>query len=323
MSSRLLLVGLYIFLGIFSTEAYAVDFITESNNLILKTSPQFPGPGEVVTITAFGSNFDETRTFFTWIIDDQKVAEGVGVSSITTRTHDEKNKDLKVYAKLPNNNTISTSYSLSGNFVDLLWESEGYRNPFINIHTPLLPQAPARVVAIPYVRDNTGTLLTSDKIYYTWTFNGQKMINKSGYGKSFFYNDLSERSNTIGVSLSTVDGQILAESQTTLIRSNPEAFIYQKHPVYGELFETAFFGAMKVNEENIILKLEPIGFSILSSDDTDLMKEWVVDRKSLKDSPGSEIAVNGVSGKKGLLQIKIAHSIAKLQKAVTNIRITF
>jgi hypothetical protein len=320
---------LFLYISIFhyhntTTQPVEAQFFNENQSIILSTNPSHPGPLSPVTIRAQSGTIDTNRAFFTWFINQKKVAEGNGINEIRTTTGNEGvNKNIKVIATLSSGQTITEEMNISSDFVDLIWESEGYSQPFYQGRTPLLPHTLGKIVALPYVYTRAGTLINPNDLYYTWTFNNNVMTSRSGLGRNIFYNDLSPRNNAISVQVSDSTGAIRATSYINVNRETPEILVYQDHPIFGVLYTSSLFESIQLRTPEIVLKAEPLGFSVTNIFENDLRINWNVNKQQTESPEKNKIGISALPGTSGTISVSASHDKALYQRAITNIQLRF
>ena len=155
--------------------------------LTLAMSPQYPAPGDTVTLSVTTQALDLARAEIVWFADEREIARGYGLTEASvTLGAAGKATDIVVVAEDDAGTLARAVASIRPSEVDLLWEATSYVPPFYEGRTLPGPNGPIRAQAIARFRTANGTLVPEKDIIYTWYRNDSIAV--SGRGKARFRN---------------------------------------------------------------------------------------------------------------------------------------
>lgn len=204
--------------------------------LFLAVTPQYPKPGDAVTLTVQNPIEDLKTHVITWRNTNTVVLEGEGetVYRMTAPQLGER-ADISVSVDgIPGDARVSIQ-PLS---VELMWESDSFAPAlYPGRHLPGLGTK-ITLQAIPHVFKN-GTEVAASQLVYSWKQNGSTL--QSGRGKNSMTMPIAQfaDSSTITVNVRTPDGLLGAERSTTITAANPAVRLYFEHPLYGTMYNNA------------------------------------------------------------------------------------
>ncbi len=221
----------------------------------ITATPENGAPGEeiLVTVNSYVINLDAVN--ITWFINGKKISSGIGQKS-TTFTIPLNSSDTTIRATLslsdgPTDRTIIIRPST----MILLYEAtDAYVPPFYRGKALPSIGSDIKIIALPEIKSK-GAILNSKNMIYDWTRNYTNDAGSSGYGKNSltYTNDFLEDSETIGVTVSTTDGQSSVKGSITVVPSDIQISLYKYDKLLGTLWERALINGYKINGEEVIV----------------------------------------------------------------------
>lgn len=249
------------------------------DDVLLTARPEAPRPGERVTVTATLLGADTAGTVFTWLVNDEQVARGVGNNTLAVDAP-KLGSTLSVRV-LINGEDRSAPLTLRPAEVSLEWEGLTVSPPFY-IGRPLMGgQGSVRILAVPNLVTTNGSAVPPQDINYSWRVNGSVLQKQSGYGvqsvviKPPFYDDPF----TVSVSAESRSGLRAVQSQTFLVAS-PDVVVYEISPLGGLLDTLAVTRDFQFTANEVTFMAYPLN----TSQPANLEYQW-----TLSDTP---IALN-------------------------------
>ncbi len=295
--------------------------------LSLTLSPEYPAPGDTVQLSIETFALDLNRSVVVWYVNDTEIARGVGIAESSIQVGAAGTETtVKVVAEDEAGILGSASATIRPSQVDLLWEAAAYAPPFYKGRTLPGSDSPIRAQALARFRTTNGTLVPESNIIYTWYRNGS--VATSGRGKSavtlpgpgLFGSD------TIRVTLASVDGSFTGAASTRITSTDPFAMLYENHPLFGILFHRSLEAGANTLETEQKVTAIPYFSNILTPLDPSLNYEWEVNGERIQPDPREPqtltIATGGYQGPVDIaLSIMSSRDIA--MRAAGNWRLTF
>lgn len=287
------------------------------NTLVLKTTPENPQAGDLVTVRLDGYGTNLNTATISWYLNDKLQKSGTGLRDFnfqigtigTTVT-------LKVVADIEKTGIVEATRTFSAANVVLVWEADTYTPPFYKGKALNTHGATVRVIAMPTFYDASGRLIDPSKLTYAWKKNNRAMGDVSGYGKQIFTTSEStflRDGNNIQVEVSTADRGIVATAYALIPQSDAKIVFYENHPVQGVLYERAISGNYTLQSREFDIFAEPFFFSVPTREAKQLEYQW-----TLNGSPITTVGKQGrltlrrTSGDAGISSIRV--SIQNLQR---------
>lgn len=228
---------------------YAQVISNYAGELTVNMLPEYPAPGENVSINLemYTESLDSSN--ISWHKDGKLVAQGTGKTSYSF-TAPESGKSTSITINITTYNGISFSKTLDirPTSVDILWEGDSYTPPFYKGRSLWAPQGYLRLVAMPNFDQ-------AHKLIYKWTINNEVLQDQSGYGR----NSISIINNGLGgninVELLVTDpsGTTAAQNSLVIPQNNPSLVFYENSPLYGPVFDHALSSFDMQNAELSVL----------------------------------------------------------------------
>jgi hypothetical protein len=262
------LIGMFLSPGSISAQS-ASDFSIPSlvpdvqEQISLDVEPRVPKPGDKVTVTLSAYGTDLNQANITWTYNGKESLKGVGekvfefiASKVGTQN------TIKATIVPTGGPTITKTFSFTPAEVDLLWEASTYTPPFYKGKALFTPQADVTFVALPNLSAN-GSSINESQAVYKWKTDYRVEGDKSGAGKNTFKytGPIILRPHLIQVeAYAQKDSSVKALNGVELIATDPQAYIYEDHPLYGILFNKTIY-SFEMNDREKKFVAYPLFFS--------------------------------------------------------------
>ena len=218
--------------------------------------PEFPTPGDEVTITLSAFGTDLNNATITWYVDGKNAKQGKGERVFKIKAGKQgQNINIKVTIDTLNGPTVTKNFTINPQTVDIVWEAGSYTPPFYKGKALFTPMGKVTFVAMPNITGSNGGLVDSRTITYKWGQNNEILGSLSGYGQNVltYTGNILARPVETTIEAKTADG-IAAQNYLTLATTFPETNIYEDSPLYGTLFNNEVSGTFSLqnNEEKTI-----------------------------------------------------------------------
>lgn len=267
-------IGIFFFLFALPLMALA-DTGPEAGSLQLNMSPQYPSPGDTVTVTATDYAPNASSMSYLWSVNGVVTEQGIGDTSLPVIAG-SAGSSQNVTVQVSENGTVEDSESVTVRpaDVDLIWEGDTSVLPFY-IGRPL-PNAQSKitVVAMPHIVSGAEDL-PANSLIYAWEENGTPMESVSGYGKSsaVFTPPSFGEPFTISVTAETTDGTGVASGTVTITPQTPQVLIYNDPALIGVQFEKRIPSVFPFPGDELSLA----AFPIFVSNPNALSYQWMLD----------------------------------------------
>lgn len=289
--------------------------------------PERPGPNETVSARLQSSITDLNLADISWIVNDEIIASGKGVKSISFKTG-AIGKKLSIDVMIVSKEGFSFSKNITFNpaKVDLIFESESYAPPFYKGKTLYPYQGVIRVIAVPSFVDEKGKAIPKENLIFNWKQKDKFLKDYSGYGKDtiFFRSELLATRNYLLVEVSTPDNKYLADNVLVLNPVDPKVVFYEEDPQYGILYNKALFGEATLKKEELKVVAIPYFFNVENKDSYNLKYNWSLNGQSINRDTNF-IVLKNTNNSFGLsnLALQVTNTIDIFQFVDTNLRIKF
>ncbi|OHA36399.1 MAG: hypothetical protein A2W65_02770 [Candidatus Taylorbacteria bacterium RIFCSPLOWO2_02_50_13] len=320
----------YAFLALTVLEAPALFAQTETagTELTMAISPEFPRPGDPITVSVESYNIDLNRADVRWFINGKLVQSGVGGKSIVTRAgRAGELMEIRVVALGENGVIYSANISLRPAEVNLLWQAESYTPPFYKGKALMPYQGTVLVAAVPsFSRGNS--VMSSESLIYTWKEGDEVIGDSSGKGKSLFVfrGDVPIRPKTISVLVESPDHTMMAEASVDIVPVAPRLLFYEVHPLYG-ILPKALIGSFFMWGDETHIGVFPFYFETDARASAQISYGWEVNYQPVSNERGPSITLRRATyagGKSNLfLEAKSADEEKLFQAAEERLTIEF
>lgn len=294
-----------------------------SGLLQIALSPQYPRPGEAVTLTAEGYPAD-TLTYV-WSVDGEVVLQGIDQKVLPLPAENAGNVRLVTLSAIRNGTAVdAATATVRPESVDLLWEGETSVPPFY-IGRPLPnAQSGVTVIAVPHIIVGK-TELPANGLVYTWKQDGIPIKGSSGYGRSSvtLVPPTFGQPFVVSVHVETLGGTAAAEESVTITPQSPRLIVYEDAPLLGIRFEKTVPSAFRLGGDEISFS----AFPVFAGNPASLAYRWTLDGTPFSVDPArpGDVTFRKVGTESGSHPISVSFTNPGqfLEKAMTSFTLTF
>lgn len=275
--------------------------------LFLAVAPQYPKPGESVTLTVQSPVLDLSQRMITWRNADTTVLEGEGETNYRfTAPPSGERADISVHVDGIADDPSITITPLS---VDLMWESDTYApGLYRGRHLPSLG-ASITLQAMPHFSKD-GADIPASQLLYTWTQSGEVVL--SGRGKSTLTVPVSEfaQTNSVRVNVTTSDTRLGADRSVTIATVVPQVRLYFEHPLYGTMYHSAVPAETSLGDTEMTFTALPYFAYANGPSDKQFSYLWRVNKVAVdpnEEQPETITVSAGAEGGVGLIELSLTH----------------
>lgn len=254
---------------------FALPFFVGAQSLELKSSPSYPSPGEMVSVSVSSFGLDLNNSEISWYKDGKLESKGKGIKNFSFSIGENGNT-IKSIAKI-NGGSLESSIKINSSSMDVLWEVVGgYEPPFYKGKIIPIKQSRIKVVAIPQIANSKGLVPSPETFVYSWQKDGSNFAGQSGYGKnSFLYSPgILDKQNSVRVSAAGLSRSL--EKSVTITPGSSEVHFYEYSSAYGPLYNKAVKTDQNFNKRKINIIAEPYFIFTKNLKDPSLITEWKV-----------------------------------------------
>jgi len=251
--------------------------------LYVNISNKFPRPLETVKIDIEAYGIDLNKATITWSVNGTVVNTGIGQKTFEVQTGKlGVTKKIGISIKPERGLPINKSVTLSPQELDLIWEARTYTPPFYRGKAMYTPQENVVIVALPNFISTGNTKLSSDKLIYNWSNEGDVAQEQSGYGKNTYKmkGDILMKTNGVSVEV-TGFGKEKAKESVDLRVTFPEVVFYENNPLYGVLWNKSLKGSFSFTDEEKVVEAFPFYFGVFRKSDPKLSYTWRINNKDI------------------------------------------
>ncbi len=295
------------------------------NTAQLTITPQYPEPNQTVNVHLENYAYNLNTLEVVWSLNGVEQKRGIG----------EKDFQFTVGALgTPSTVSVSTS-AFSGSVqvvptsMDIIWQAQTYTPPFYKGRALYTYQSDVEFIAIPAIVGTNGALMDPKTLVYTWTRNGTVIGAASGYGKNVFKTSsgVLARALTIQVDATTPDNSIKTTRTIELGGISPEIVLYENHPLYGMLYNTALPETFNLSTKEIAVSAVPYFFGVARRDAPTLSYEWKMNGSTIANQANPASLVlrqpEGSGGGDASISLSIQDIQNMIQYAQKTFNITF
>lgn len=304
--------------------------LAQTASLLIKISPEYPGPQEVVTALVSSSSFNLDLANITWTLGGKKISSNVGQKSVSFKVG-EVGEPLSVKAVATLGNTSSSGTILiNPSEINILWQAtDVYVPPFYKGKALPTSEASIKITAVPNIwRNNGGTYKTSD-LSYKWRRDSEVLGSLSGRGVStlFLKNDYLKKTEQIGVEVRNTSDFKVGKEEVVIQIVEPKVLFYEKNPILGILYGKALSGSLPLSNEELSIAAEPYFFSPNNKTSSKIKYNWSLNNGPVKsDGLNPDVLVvrqqSGTSGSANV-SIEITNPSKIMLSARNNIMLNF
>lgn len=289
---KLLQYGLFLSLCIISSSSLLAHLAhaqllggTTGSGISIVIKPEYPRPGDVVTVTTTGYSYDSYRSDHQWLVDGQVAESGTGKRTFSFRAGPLGSRTtINLIIQTEKGGVIERDFTIAPSIVAITWEGDTYTPPLYKGVAQHTPSSFVRFVAVPSLHDTNGSRLDPSELVYLWKLDDRVQKEASGIGRTSFRleNTRFTRSMNVSVEVSTYDRSQIAVDEVTVPTEDPRFVLYQAHPLLGVLYERALGTQFTVGTEEVNLVAEPYYYSLTGRDDLVLSYDWQLNRQNLE-----------------------------------------
>lgn len=259
--------------------AQATSINNQPSEVNLTISPENPGPNENVSLklSSFSVKLNYSKIY--WYIDDVLKQEGSGLNTFNTQTKNNGSiTNVRVVIITPENNNLEKTLEINPAQVDLIVESDSYTPPFYKGGSYFPTQGTTKIVAIPNIIKN-GIKIDSKDLIFRWKNNDIILGNSSGLDKNTLTitSGVPIKSSDIEVEIIDSTNKILANEFVSISPNYSRIIFYEKHPLYGILFNKALNNTYSLNnKDELRIIAEPYFFSANNGNSNNLTYNWSI-----------------------------------------------
>lgn len=252
-----------IILLFFITPQLAFSQTRVEEQISIDFSPTYPGPNENVSVSIESFQTDLNKSEINYYINGESISGGLGQKTFNFTTGG-LNQEIDILIEIikPNGQTLEKNYTINPGEVDLYYEAETYTPPFYKGKSDFTTQSRLKMVAIPNFSDDSGNIIPSSQIVYTWKINGNVDGGASGLGRNIYYYqpDIISRPIQVVLEASPRSSNQTSRIIKTIRPTEPSIFVYEKNPIYGTIFTQTVDSDLTLQREEIELEAIPYGF---------------------------------------------------------------
>jgi len=241
--------------------ARAVTQTGVGSNLLASWEPLDPKPGETVSISLRGFGFDLDKSYIEWLKNGQKIASGLGKKTLTFQLGNlgQATKiDVAVY--YGKRHIADKSFYFEPTELTLNWQADTLVPPFYPGKARATSGARIKIMATPYLVNQSKQLEKKQNLNYHWQQNGKLLESASGLGRDTLLIDTKPTDRQLKVSLevSTKDGLNRASQELLLYLSRPEIAFFEQKPLEGINYRQQIIGTYDLMGTEASFKVIPI-----------------------------------------------------------------
>lgn len=231
--------------------------------LSLETSPQYPRPNEIVTVTPRSSQLNLLRSTMTVSVGGKSIysgpVKGVPVTlggpgqtttvSVTVTDNGESHRESVTFR--PGDLSLVAEPVSS---VPALYSGKG-----------LVPQeGTVRFAAIADFRTGPTVRIDPKLLTYTWKLDNTTLLSSSGIGKDsiILTAPLTYRTSKVTVEAQSRDGKIVGGDSMKITPQGASVRLYVHDPLQGILFDHALSGSHAINESEATFTAVPYSLAL-------------------------------------------------------------
>lgn len=320
------IVALFVFV-LFTLPIFSHAQIPIGEMIIIKSKPESPRPGQVVTISieSYSTNLDRAQSI-SWYIDDVLISQDVSANKISFEAKGLGNSsNVKVVIATENGSVTSKSIVIRPSEVDILWEADSYVPPLYK--GKALPSSESEItfVAMARIVNQNGSFFSPNELIYKWRQNGKILGKLSGRGKNSITILGPSLLNTdlIHVEIESVYVGYTGSGIITVEAVIPMIIMYEKSPLLGPIYENAIGKSFSLTEKEVTVVAHPYFFSSNKRTNTNLKYSWRVDGRDI-DNPSidqSSLTLRQVGEESGTATVLL--TVRNLQKILQMARSSF
>lgn len=302
------------------------SFSLAESDATLSLEPKNPSPNSSVTVTMVSYVFDVDTALITWSQNGKTLLKGVGEKKIVVQTGPLGYQvPLHVHAVTSENSVTDVDIAIIPQSVDILYETDESYTPLF-YEGKSLPGEGASVTftALPSISES-GRIIPSSEIAYSWYLGGNFMSENSGMGKSsaIFNLDFFNAFTTVKVVARSQRGSYAEKS----IDVYPHAILPLFY-LYDEVLGTDHTSLITKRFEatkDFTLALEPFYFSTKNGLDSTASYTWLLDGLPITPLGGRLLSLHPKENSYGskVLSVSLSNTARRLQEISVDLSLIF
>ncbi|MBP9757598.1 MAG: hypothetical protein KBD06_03280 [Candidatus Pacebacteria bacterium] len=279
----------------------------DGQKLFMAVTPQYPKPGEAVTLTVQSPLLDLSQRTIIWRNAGTIVSEGEG-ETVYRFIAPSSGGRADISARVDGVGE-DLSISITPLSVDLLWEADTYAPGLYRGRR--LPSLGSSITlqALPHFMKD-GVEIPDSQLLYTWKQNGEVLL--SGRGKSSLKIPVSEfsQTNTVSVNVTTSDKMLGADRTVSIPTAEPDVRLYFEHPLYGTMYHAAVPRDTAIGDTEMTFTAIPYFASATGPNDPQFSHLWRVNKTAVEANnirPATLTISAGAEGGTGLVELSLTH----------------
>ncbi|PIR85076.1 hypothetical protein COU15_02790 [Candidatus Kaiserbacteria bacterium CG10_big_fil_rev_8_21_14_0_10_45_20] len=300
----------------------AVTFPVLEDPLTVEVVPTSPVPGQVVQVRSSYFAQNPEGVHYSWSVNGRTVDQGVGVKNITVEVGPLGSR-TSVSLTVTENGVVKgqKTVAIQPADVDIVWEADTAHIPFVS-NRPL-PNADSTIVAVavPHIVRTSGTRVSANDLVYSWKINRSSTPSLVGYGKNVFTFSSPQFKNqfSVGVTVTTREGDITAEKSITITPVEPSVLFYENAPLLGTRFDRAINDELVLSGEEVTVSAYPLSLSGATA----LQYEWRANGRVVEASPEDPRTITFRKTGEGRGYFTIELSVSQFQALFNRVKSSF
>lgn len=235
------------------------------DGVTIDTSESNPRPGDNVTVSIESYSFDLNVAAIVWIVDGKVKEQGVGIKKITIVAPKTGLKtSVSVKIKGSSGKEVQKNIVIQSNYVDIIWESNGYKPPFFGGKLPFTYQNTIKFIAVPHIAGPNSKEIDPKTLVYVWRNGGKYVENGQGYGKQSIEipADNIPKTLDIRVDITNREQTLNVSGTMNLTPSEPSLLFYEEDSLYGIQLNRALDNTITMKNKEMKILAVPFGFNI-------------------------------------------------------------
>lgn len=320
---RLIKISLLLLAFVVAAPAFAqLDTgFAQTDQTTLKLEPEFPKPGELVTISlnSYGSSVYNSN--IVWRYDGELVADATNKRTIQVVAGDFGEKNTVVASLVSQSGSErQVSTAIEPGYIDIVIEPQTRVPNFFKGRA--LPSIGSSINATALV--NNGNSNQSNLIY-TWRLNNKVLANGPIRGTNQITFEMPRGSqSTLSLEIINVNGEVVGRKAIILDSVRPELVFYESNALYGSS-HNSIVNSLILLGANATILAEPYFIDSRTYNNPDI-SEWKIDNSSRTVSAGNpyEITIQKLQdGGSSRVNFHVRSTTEVLQGAEDSIEITF
>ena len=315
---RLVWLSVFAFVWLVVPSVSLAQFNDLTSGVSLEVSPQYPQPGEVVTVRLNDYTLQGNATGITWLVDGVAEPTVANQRSVQLAASDI-GQTTTVTAQLTTSagGVVSANTTIAPSSVVLIVEPQTTAPNWYQGRALPSVGSQVRVVAIPQTRDE----LAPEAYTYTWRLNNEVISGGAVQGQ--YQNVLTMpfgRSANLDVIVSNRAGTVVAQRSVVIPNQEPEVYFYELNPLRG-MGRLALGDTVPLVGSEMTMRAEVFHMSTGVSE-SNMLYEWKVNGRTTE-NPSRDPQTITVQNGGGTGSFSVAFAMRSLQNLLQGAERTF